>query len=273
MRKQDDGIPETAACSLVGTPYDRFMARSPTPTVDFALNSVQRDPRLSDKVADQLTEAILSKRIPPGSRLPSERELGEQFKVSRTVVREAVRSLSALGLVTSTAGRGVEVTMEPKAPASHSMRLMLQGYGEIDYGVVHEVRLPIEVQTAALAAARATDADVEQLRAICDRHAEHIARGDLTAAGQQDLAFHDAIAELAGNPLLKAMYQSLTEVLNEVRSPARHDAEVADSGLRAHRWLLECIANRDPAAARSAMQRHLAEAETIWRGEQPDDLP
>src|ERR1700692_4436813 len=72
-----------------------------------AFRSVARALSLSDKVAEQLTEAILSRQLAPGERLPSERELGEKFNVSRTVVREAVRSLAARGLVRVTSGRGV----------------------------------------------------------------------------------------------------------------------------------------------------------------------
>jgi GntR family transcriptional repressor for pyruvate dehydrogenase complex len=235
---------------------------------DVTLSSVQRELRLSDKVAEQLTDAILSGQIPAGSRLPSERELGDQLKVSRTVIREAVRSLAALGLVNVTAGRGVEVAADPKA-ANPSMRLMVRGYGEIDYGTVHEVRVPIEVQAAGLAARRATKKDIARLRKLCDRHAVHIANGDLPAAVEEDYAFHNEIATLAGNPLLKALYGSLSEVLNEVRTPARQSAEVAESGLRAHRWLLECMAAKDEVAARGAMERHLTEAERIWRGKKP----
>jgi len=236
----------------------------------FALSSVQRGTRLSDKVTEQLTEAILAGRFPAGSRLPSERELGEQLKVSRTVVREAVRSLAAHGLVTVTAGRGVEVSREPRKGPVQSMRLMVRGYGEIDYAKVHEVRMPLEIQAAALAAKRNDPEAIERLRAICDEHAERLAAGNLVGASQADIAFHDAIAELADNPLLLAMYHSLADVLKDVRSPAVHSLEVAESGLSAHRWLLDCIAARDAEAARGAMARHLADAERIWRGERPE---
>jgi len=233
------------------------------------LSTVTRDLRLSDKVTEQLTEAITSGHFPIGSRLPSERELGDQLKVSRTVIREAVRSLAAMGLITVTAGRGVEVASDRKTSHVPTMRLIVKGFGEIDYGKVHEVRVPLEGQAAALAAARATPEDVARLREICERHAAHIERGNLTASGREDLAFHEAIAQLAGNPLLLAMYRSLAEVLNQVRTPARHNAEVAESGLRAHRWLLDCIANGNPEAARLAMERHLSEADRVWKGEQP----
>jgi len=77
--------------------------------------------RLPDKVAEQLTDAIMSDRISPGSRLPSEDELGEQLKVSRTVIREAVRSLAALELATVTAGRDVEVAVDPNRSCSNGV--------------------------------------------------------------------------------------------------------------------------------------------------------
>jgi GntR family transcriptional repressor for pyruvate dehydrogenase complex len=232
----------------------------------FSLGSVKRDLRLSDKVTEQLAEAIMSGHFPPGSRLPSERELGDQLEVSRTVIREAVRSLAAHGLVTVTAGRGVEVATDRHAGATQSMRLMVRGYGEMDYDKVHEVRVPIEVQAAALAAQRAKPEDIARLRALCDLHGEQIAAGDLAAAGQTDLQFHDEIAALADNPLMKAVYYSLYDVLKDVRSPAVHSTEIAESGLRAHRWLLDCIAAGDADAAKSAMERHLAEAERQWSG-------
>jgi GntR family transcriptional repressor for pyruvate dehydrogenase complex len=245
-------------------------AKAGISNTDFAFESVPRVQRLSDKVAGMLIDAVKSGQFPPGSRLPSERELGAQFDVSRTVIREAVRSLTALQLVTATAGRGVEVCAPPKRKAAPEVRLTVKGYGEIDYSKVHEVRVPIELQTASLAAQRADAAGIENLRAILDKHQQLLQKGKLAAAGKVDLAFHDRIAEIAGNPLLLAMYHSLGELLKQVRTPAVHSLEVAEGGLRSHRWLLECIAVGDADAAKGAMERHLAEAERIWRGEIPD---
>src|SRR5580658_7923454 len=98
------------------------------PSSEDPYNSVARAQSLSDKVAEQLTEAITSRRLPPGKLLPLERDLGEQFKVSRTVVREAVRSLAARGLVRVTAGRGVEVIEGSSDNVAASMRLMVRGH-------------------------------------------------------------------------------------------------------------------------------------------------
>src|ERR1700678_3310308 len=95
-------------------------------------SSVARALSLSDKVLEQLTEAITSRRLPPGELLPSERDLAEKFKVSRTVVREAVRSLAARGLVRVTAGRGVEVIEGNIEHVAASMRLLVRGHEGLD---------------------------------------------------------------------------------------------------------------------------------------------
>src|SRR5580658_986408 len=122
------------------------------PSSEDPYNSVARAQSLSDKVAEQLTELITSRRLPPGELLPSERDLGEKFKVSRTVVREAVRSLSARGLVRVTSGRGVEVSEPNSDPMAASMRLLVRGHEGLDYGKVNEARTAVEVQVAGLAA-------------------------------------------------------------------------------------------------------------------------
>src|SRR6059058_6051972 len=105
---------------------------------------VGREPRLSDKVADVMLETILSKRLEVGDRLPSERELGEQFSVSRTVVREAVRALVAKGVIEVRSGSGLRVAAVNAAAVSESMSLYVHG-GGIDFERVHEVRTLLEV--------------------------------------------------------------------------------------------------------------------------------
>lgn len=228
--------------------------------------TVPRAPSLSDKVADQLTEAIVSKQIRAGERLPSERELGDQFKVSRTVVREAVRSLAARGLVRVTSGRGVEVNEFGPSGVAASMRLLVRGYEGLDYGKVSEVRTAIEVQVAGLAAQRARPQDVQRLDQICDDHHRCLEHGDLSAAGELDFQFHRELTRSSGNELLLAMYDSIAEVLREVRHQSMAEPHVGEDGLRAHRRILKCVRAGKPEPARQAMADHLAEAERVWRG-------
>jgi GntR family transcriptional repressor for pyruvate dehydrogenase complex len=239
---------------------------TPAPT---AFRSVQREPSLSDKVAGQLTEAIMSRHLVPGQRLPSERELGEQFGVSRTVIREAIRSIAARGLVNVTSGRGIEVGEIDSGDVTASMRLFVRGHKNLDYGKVHEVRTAVEVQTAGLAALRATPDALARLRQLCDSHQESIAAGDMPAASETDFQFHRELALASGNELLLAMLDSIADVLREVRNQALVHAGVAETGLKAHRWILECVNAGDPESARRAMEKHLTEAERHWRGHWP----
>jgi GntR family transcriptional repressor for pyruvate dehydrogenase complex len=228
--------------------------------------SVAREPSLSDKVAEQLTEAIVSRQVRPGERLPSERELGEKFNVSRTVVREAVRSLAARGLVRVTSGRGVEVSEFNSGNVAASMRLLVRGHEGLDYGKVNEVRTAVEVQTAGLAAQRATPDDLQRLRQICDDQQRSLEKGELATASELDFQFHRELTRASGNELLLAMLDSISDVLREVRNQAMAQPHVGEDGLRAHRWILECVSSREPGAARDAMAKHLAEAERVWRG-------
>jgi GntR family transcriptional repressor for pyruvate dehydrogenase complex len=228
--------------------------------------SVARQPSLSDKVAEQLTEAIVSRQVRPGQRLPSERELGEKFSVSRTVVREAVRSLAARGLVRVTSGRGVEVSEIGSGNVAASMRLLVRGHEGLDYGKVNEVRTAVEVQTAGLAAQRARAEDLARLRQICDDHQRALDTGDLATASELDFQFHRELTRASGNELLLAMLDSISDVLREVRNQAMAQPHVGEDGIRAHRWILECVSSREPEAARNAMAKHLSEAERVWQG-------
>jgi GntR family transcriptional repressor for pyruvate dehydrogenase complex len=228
--------------------------------------SVPRTPSLSDKVAEQLTEAIVSKQIRIGERLPSERELGDQFKVSRTVVREAVRSLAARGLVRVTSGRGVEVSEFGSGGVAASMRLMVRGHEGLDYGKVNEVRTAVEVQVAGLAAQRAKPRDLERLRQICDDHQRSLEQGDMDGASELDFQFHRELTRCSDNELLLAMLDSVAEVLREVRYQSIAKPHVGEEGLQAHRRILKCVSAGKPQAARDAMADHLAEAERVWRG-------
>jgi GntR family transcriptional repressor for pyruvate dehydrogenase complex len=229
-------------------------------------SSVARAPTLSDTVAEQLTEAIVSKRLRAGERLPSERDLCEKFAVSRTVIREAVRSLAARGLVRVTSGRGVEVSGISSGNVAASMRLLVRGHGNLDYGKVHEVRMAVEVQSAGLAAQRARPEALTRLNALCDAHEQALKDEDLAAASEHDFQFHRELSRAADNELLLAMLDSIADVLREVRHQSLNRPHVSEQGLRAHRRILKAVAAGKPAAARQAMIDHLAEAERVWRG-------
>jgi GntR family transcriptional repressor for pyruvate dehydrogenase complex len=223
---------------------------------------VRREPRLSDKVADVMLQTILSKRLKAGDRLPSERELGEQFGVSRTVVREAVRALVAKGVIEVRSGSGLRVTAVNAAAVTESMSLFLRG-GTLDFEKVHEVRALLEVHMAGLAAERGTKADFARLREVHERMEREA--GDVESAARDDLEFHRAIASATQNDLYLLLLDSIGSTLIDIRRENLGSGS-ASMTLGQHEQVLDRIVARDSAGARAAMASHLDGVATWWRG-------
>lgn len=222
---------------------------------------VAREPRLSDKVADRMLETILSKRLEVGDRLPSERELGEQFGVSRTVVREAVRALVAKGVIEVRSGSGLRVAAVGAAAVSESLGLFLRG-GSLDFEKVHEVRALLEVHIAGVAAERASEHDILQLREVHERMQRE--EGDVEAAALDDLEFHRTIARATQNDLYLLLMDSIGGALIDIRRENLGSGS-APMTLSQHAAILDRVASRDPHGARQAMAAHLEGVASWWR--------
>jgi GntR family transcriptional repressor for pyruvate dehydrogenase complex len=222
---------------------------------------VAREPRLSDKVADLMLDTILSRKLKAGDRLPSERELGEQFGVSRTVIREAVRSLVAKGIIEVQSGSGLRVSAVGPGAVRESMSLFLRA-GMLDFEKVHEVRAVLEVHIAGVAAERATAADVEQLRLVHERMQSDV--HDVDAAAGDDLEFHRLIAVATQNDLYLLLMDSIGSALIDIRRDNLGSGS-APATLDQHEQILESIASRDAAGARASMQNHLEGVAAWWR--------
>lgn len=220
---------------------------------DALFEQVVREPRLSDKVADRMLETILSRRLNVGDRLPSERELGEQFGVSRTVVREAVRALAAKGVIEVRSGSGLRVAAVDAASVRESLSLYLRS-GPIDLERVYEVRAVLEVHMSGLAAERATSADIARLRTAHDHMTG--ASGDVEGAAHDDLEFHRAIATATHNDLFLLLLDSIATALIDIMRE-NLGAGSTEMTLEQHGRILEGIVARDPDAARRAMADHL----------------
>lgn len=228
--------------------------------VDY-LHHVQREERLADKVAELLKKAILSGQLQPGDRLPPERILGERFGVSRTVIREAVRSLAAKGLVEVRSGSG-SVVARVEAPAvAETIRLYIQG-ASIGHDLVDELRRIVEVQAAGLAAERATEADLAELSARLQAMAGVIDEPRERAV--QDVEFHRGVAHATRNPLLVVLLDAIVEPLLAIREGTLGLPGRAQRALDAHARILERIAERDGDGAREAMRAHLADSRQVW---------
>ena len=223
--------------------------------------------KLSRGLFEQLAEQIKSGRLAPGARLPTEQALTRAARVSRTVVREAVAALRAEGLVITRQGVGAFVSADPQhAPFRIEPERMQTLADTLN---VMELRLGVEIESAGLAAERASRA---QLRAI-NLALEAIERA--AAAGRsavdEDLAFHRAIADATGNPEFGRFLQFIGRHLIPRRTvsglPQRMGGQKAYLALiqEEHRRIFEAVRDRTPGAAREAMRRHLTRSLERYR--------
>ena len=219
--------------------------------------------RLSDELADRLLDAIREQGLQPGDRLPSEREIGERYGVSRTVVREAVRNLAGRNVVRTRRGASPTVAAFPASAVSTlDEPLPARAQPQISYEKVHEVRVAIETEMAAHAARRATHVGVAHLR---EQH-EHI--GTLVEAGESiaaaDLEFHRELARIADNTLFLVVLDSIVDLLLDVRHATLLLPETPRLAHTLHGTILEAVADRNPEGARLAMRHHLDVVLDLW---------
>lgn len=223
--------------------------------------------KLSRELFEQLAAEIRGGRLPPGARLPTEQALAQAARVSRTVVREAVAALRADGLVETRQGVGAFVAPEAeRAPfridteQASSLEKMLE---------VMELRVGVEVESAGLAATRATASQVRAMAQALEAIEQAADRDE--SAVDQDFAFHRVIAQATGNP----QFARFLEFIGRYVIPRHHVPALPErmGGRRAylariqdeHRRIYEAIRAGDAKAAREAMRRHLTRSLERYR--------
>jgi GntR family transcriptional regulator, transcriptional repressor for pyruvate dehydrogenase complex len=206
----------------------------------------------AEAVRDQLVAVIKSGELALGDRLPPEQELARSFGVSRPVVREALGSLRALGLVVSQNGRGSFV-----ASAGSTRPPLLGRYSVHD---LHEVRLHLEVPGAGFAATRRRASHLERLGELV----ESLERTtDPAAWVPLDAAFHVALAEATGNQVQAGLVEHLRDLLvDQSLAIVAIDGRIARANSE-HRAIYEAVVAGDEAAARRAMSTHLVNVYSI----------
>src|SRR5437773_3022440 len=152
--------------------------------------------RASSAITEQIRTAIMSGRLRAGDRLSPERELAEQFGVSRVTVRDALRSLEAMGLIEVKVGArgGAFVTAPTGSKVAQTMSDMMLMSAITPEDIV-EARLIVELGTVTLACARATDGELRQLRELCERGGEALMAGNYTRELSWD--FHARLGQSA----------------------------------------------------------------------------
>ncbi len=215
--------------------------------------------RASSGIVDQIKELIRAGRLGPGDQLPSERQLSESLGVSRVTVRDALRTLEAVGLVTVRVGAsgGAFITDPGSSHMAEGLtnRLSLRA---ISPDALTEARSIIERGLLPTVCERATDDDIADLEAICS-DAEQALESGSGYDPRRSVAFHVRLARASHNSVMAMMVESMHGPLLESLLVAREVApDMGARGTAEHREIVEAVRQRDAARAQAILDEHLA---------------
>jgi GntR family transcriptional regulator, transcriptional repressor for pyruvate dehydrogenase complex len=213
-------------------------------------------------VARRIEQLVRSGELKAGDRLPSEPELAQMLRVSRGSLREALKSLMYLGLIRSRAGDGTYIQSSLSSVLTDHFQWMIL-LDEVKHLEIYELRKIIEPTAAALAARRATRADIERLRVALDGLAQ--GRGNPELFHTFDIQFHDAFAQASGNAAVKTTMRMLYHATSEARKVVLPFIKNWDKHWRRHERVFAFIRDRKPALARKAVLEDLQYAERLLR--------
>ncbi len=216
---------------------------------------------MPELVARQVEAMLLDGRLKPGERLPAERVLCERLKVSRNTLREALKELRARGVIESRRGSGTYVAVFQEFQPSSPMQKLLQNHPSTLTGLL-EVRRLLEGEAAYLAAKRATDEELVELKIAYENVA--LERPDSNTNeehAKRDIAFHRAIYGAAHNLVLMLALNSIRDLMTSFvfdTAGKLYPVAMTKRQLRTqHRRIFRAIEKRDPAAARRAAHTHI----------------
>lgn len=221
------------------------------------MTDVLQHRKLYEQVVEVIRRQILAGELTSGDQLPNERSLGERFGVSRTVIREAMKTLIHNGLVEVRRGQGTFVIDSTADALKESLRLMMGLASEEHLGEMVEVREILEPEIAARAAVRRSDDDLVALRAAVADMDRTLA--DARAFIEADDRFHVALAVATQNHFVPRLLDSVVDLLQELRGHIFTVSGGPHRGQQHHREILAAVEAGDPDAARRAMLAHLAQ--------------
>jgi GntR family transcriptional regulator, transcriptional repressor for pyruvate dehydrogenase complex len=211
--------------------------------------------RVSGEVAEQLKQSILVGQFKAGDRLPSERDLAEQFQVSRVAIREALRALENSGFITTRQGvtGGAFVT---DLTFEHLVNAFLDLFmaDKISIPELYQVRLLVEPEVARLAAQRVTAEYAERLKARFK--AEEEPATSLSEDLDKKTAVHFILAEMCGNRFLEGLVRSVMGLTRRAIEAAHPDQPPFLHPAGMHRPIIEAVLAKDPDGAAEAMRKH-----------------
>jgi GntR family transcriptional repressor for pyruvate dehydrogenase complex len=215
---------------------------------------------LSQRIEKDIKDAIAGRIYKPFEKLPSERDLMNQFKVSRTTIREALTSLQSSGLISVKRGvnAGAYVAEINPNPITENFQNLIK-FGLINFVHLIEARLYIEPEAARIAAICRTDKDIEMLNDLLEK-AETSNKTSSKEARLINIRFHVEVAKVTKNPIVIFISESITQVystvLVEMTKTKLSKADILKN-IDAHRYLLESIIEKNGEEAFERTKSHI----------------
>ena len=215
--------------------------------------------KVYEGVAKQIERLIL-KKLQPGDKLPSERELAELLRVSRSSIRDAIRSLELMGMVEPRQGAGTivrEISSESLVnPLANALKRKEELIGEL-----LDFRMMLEPQLAARAATRVSPDEISEMEEILERQEKKLRAREGTIG--EDSEFHYAIAMASGNSVVLKVLDTLMDLLRDSRERSLQVEGRQQKSLAGHRRILSALKRHDSEGAKMAMRRHIEDVEEI----------
>lgn len=219
--------------------------------------------RTFEVVVSQVRDRLAAGKLMPGERLPAEREFARQLNVSRSALREGLRTLEIAGVVELRKGRsgGAFITHGNPQAVSDSMADMLR-LGQVSWSDLTEARIWIEEVIVRVACERATDADIAALDANIADAMRHFESGDRRLKTEAMIEFHNILARATGNPVLVVMTRTLTDMLRHFAE--RLSPESTRAVFRSRRRFMSAFAARDVETAVKEMEENLIRVHRLY---------
>jgi DNA-binding FadR family transcriptional regulator len=217
--------------------------------------------RAYQQLADVVRGRILAGELQEGDRLPSEVMLARQAGVSRSTVREALRTLQEAGLIERSSPKVMVVSGHRDESAHRELEAVMRRRN-VTFGHLHEALLVIDPELTRLATERAENGDIKALRKNLD--AQQRCLEDFAEWSRLDDELHTTIAEMSGNPALIVARTPISQLLLPVLYRFMRSSTLTVAALRYHHRILAEIESRDPGLAAAVMRRHVNDFRIAW---------
>lgn len=225
--------------------------------------------RLYEEIVKQLVSLIETGQLNPGDKLPPERQLADELQVSRTAIREALRSMESMGYIESKVGGGTYIRAISLDNVLHPFSTVLSQNKKLIRELL-EVRQILESQIALLAAKRATSDHIAAIQKTLDEMRTDIESGGIGLTGDND--FHNALAKAADNSAMSKLLELCEELISKSRESTLRIPGQPQKSLVDHEEIFEAVRNHDSELAQRLMNDHIVKAQENFKKNYPSDI-